>query len=170
MYTVIKERAAKIKKGPPSLLFMQKLHALNHKELKNLKEYLLVQFGISSLPIGTYFINGEENIFYFTGSVTVLKGHTSVNALGLYIGEYRHQSLRLSMEGAQLFSHLASKNILELSFQAVEAWFKGESIAVCASPGWYLLSHDQHLIGCGQIKESKLINYCPKARRVSSLH
>jgi NOL1/NOP2/fmu family ribosome biogenesis protein len=89
-----------------------------------------------------------------------------VSSIGLYVGEWKNDVLRLSIEGSQLVFPKAKKNILEIV--ELKQWLRGEDIETSAQEGFYIITHKGDALGCGKVKEGKLLNFVPKARRISS--
>ena len=80
----------------------------------------------------------------------------------------------MSMEGAQLIGPHAKKNILDIDQDQLRLWMKGEDVELNKAEnlglnGFVLLRHNQEIIGCGKMKEGKVLNFVPKTRRVSLL-
>ena len=75
--------------------------------------------------------------------------------------------LRLSIEGSQIMGPYAKKNVLELSKEASRDWLKGRDLAVetdCS--GFVIVKSGDDFMGCGKVKDNKLLNFVPKIRRI----
>ncbi len=94
-----------------------------------------------------------------------------INSLGLYIAELKNGQLRLGMEGAQLVGPVATKNVCELSTEQMKDWLRGQDLTVeGVYSGFVILKHGTDFIGSGKFKEGIIMNYVPKARRLSEVH
>jgi NOL1/NOP2/fmu family ribosome biogenesis protein len=154
------------------------LHVLNAKEKAEIGEYLFSYYGISSLP-SVLLLSKDNNLFTISEKLRDIPiKNMRVNSLGLYLGEWRHRELRLSMEGAQFWGLQATKNILSLSASDARKWLTGENLDVQEEDlpeGFKLVSYlhpktnKLDFLGCGRLRERVLANYVPKARRVKEL-
>lgn len=94
-----------------------------------------------------------------------------INSLGLYIAEVKNDTLRLSIEGAQLVGPFAKKNVCEVSAEQMKEWFKGNDVPVEGKyDGFIILKCGSDFIGAGRFKDDHLINFVPKARRILEMH
>lgn len=147
---------------------------LNSKAIKELVKLLQQQWGYDAkLECG--FLQKENDIFLITKDVDkIALGELNVNSLGLYFAELRHEQLRLSIEGSQIIGKTAKKNVLEISDAQMRQWLKGENLdapdgsSTCDDNAYLIIKHDTDFFGCGRIKDGKLLNFVPKARRLSA--
>lgn len=94
-----------------------------------------------------------------------------INSLGLYIAELKNGQLRLGMEGAQIVGPVAKKNVCEISTDQLKAWLQGHDLSVEGDfSGFVILKHGADYVGSGKFKEGIIMNYVPKARRLSEVH
>jgi NOL1/NOP2/fmu family ribosome biogenesis protein len=90
-----------------------------------------------------------------------------INSLGMYLGEIKHNEIRLTIEGAQLIGPHAKKNIVELDDKEARLWLKGYDIDKEASAqGFVILKHNSDFLGTGRYKDGKISNFVPKTRRI----
>lgn len=88
-----------------------------------------------------------------------------INTLGLYIGEIKNKTIRLSIEGSQLVP--ATTNTIELDREQAKQWLKGEDLKITGNTGFVIIKHNKDTLGCGNLKEGTLLNFVPKARRLN---
>ena len=94
-----------------------------------------------------------------------------INSLGLYIAEVKNDTLRLSIEGAQLIGPFAKKNICEVNQEQMREWFKGNDVVISDKfDGFVIMKCGSDFIGSGRFKDDHIINFVPKARRIMEMH
>lgn len=85
----------------------------------------------------------------------------------MYIGEFKKGELRLSIEGSQLIGPHAKKNVVELDRNELRQWLRGEDlIKEVKEEGYVIMKSNNDFVGCGRVKEGKILNFVPKARRL----
>ncbi|MBI4140217.1 hypothetical protein HY485_00100, partial [Candidatus Woesearchaeota archaeon] len=93
-----------------------------------------------------------------------------INSIGLYFAEFRNNELRLSIEGSQIIGPKATKNVVELNNDELKQWLRGEDLEKeCDENGFVIIKHGNDYLGCGKIKEGKVLNFVPKARRLMNI-
>ena len=114
-------------------------------------------------------INKDNKIFIIKKEFANLDiDHLKVNSLGLYIGELKDNTFRLSIEGSQLIGPLAKKNTIELSREELKEWLKGTDIDYTGEcEGFVLVRYGDEFAGSGRIKDGKILNFVPKIRRLN---
>lgn len=119
-----------------------------------IREHLLENYGIK-LPQGMMF---EENqkIFLYTGVEIDLSGRR-----GIYIAKI-NKDIRPSVN----ITHLAKKNILDVSESDAKTWMCGLDIKGDAEGPYVMIRFDGYIIGIGKPKEGRIINNLPKNRRL----
>jgi len=148
---------------------------LNSKRIKQITRLLQTQWGYSE-KLDCGFLQKENDIFLVTKDIDKIDlREVNVNSLGLYFGELRHDTLRLSIEGSQIIGKKASKNILELNAEQLQQWLRGEDMEFTNKSNvehntYLIIKHNHDFFGCGRIKEGKLLNFVPKARRMASVN
>ena len=154
---------------------MQLMPFLNKKQVKVILEYLKEQYGFSEELNYQFLLSNKDNLYAINKDIEKIDlNDTRVNSLGLYMGEMKQDVLRLSMEGAQLVGPHANKSILDIGRDQLRSWMKGEDLVMKQTEvndmrDFVLLRHDDDIVGCGKMKEGKVLNFVPKTRRVSLL-
>jgi NOL1/NOP2/fmu family ribosome biogenesis protein len=151
---------------------------LNSKERKKLLQVLEEQFGIADLPHLVFIQNAKDRVYVINRDIERIPyDDIYIDSLGLYFGSWHLDGFRLSMEGAQLLGAVVKKNIVTLSDEEKVLWLKGLDIpqADVERNDFVLVKHGSDVLGCGKFKKAQddshelslLINYVPKARRLS---
>jgi len=86
-------------------------------------------------------------------------------ASGVYFGKLERQGFRLSVEGCYLVGRSAKRGVVEVSREQAERWMRGESIP-CSGEGYVILRWGGYFLGCGRVKDGRVLNYLPKERRI----
>lgn len=155
------------------MMKIQNFEVLNSKAIKQITSLLSLQWGHEEkLECGL--LQKENDIFIVTKEIDRINlSELNINSMGLYFGELRHEQLRLSMEGSQIIGKKAKKNFFELNDGQLQQWLRGEDLEVpdaygCEANAYLIIKHNNDFLGCGRIKEGKLLNFVPKARRLSA--
>ena len=151
------------------MMRIRNAEVLNSKHIKQILQLLHSQWGYSG-KLDNGFLQKENDIFLVTKSIDQIDlNEINVNALGLYFGELRHNTLRLSIEGSQIIGKKAGKNVFELNAEQLQQWLKGEDLEISDGNDntYVIIKHDNDFFGCGRIKDGKLLNFVPKARRMT---
>ncbi len=152
---------------------LNKWKVLNSKEVRAVAELVEHQWGcdLSGLRESSAFLEGSDgDIFLISRAVEGLDlENIRIDSLGLYFGQLRNNELRLSIEGSQLIGNLAIKNVVEIDGGQLREWLGGNSIemGISGSTGYVIIKHNNDFLGCGKCKDGKILNFVPKARRVS---
>jgi NOL1/NOP2/fmu family ribosome biogenesis protein len=146
------------------------IHILNSGEKKKIIEDLNEKFGITELP-WLLVMAGKGKIRAFSGSMTrdeiaKLSYDIRIELPGLYILREESDGYRISHDGLFVFKNMATKNIVDISDKQADEWLRGENIEIDSEDKWVLLGNKGELIGCGKVKDKKVINYVPRERRV----
>jgi NOL1/NOP2/fmu family ribosome biogenesis protein len=146
------------------------IHILNSGEKKKIIEDLNEKFGITELP-WLLVMAGRGKVRAFSGSMTrdeiaKLSYDIRIELPGLYILREENDGYRISHDGLFIFKNLATKNIVDVSDKQADEWLRGENIEIDSEDKWVLLGNKGELIGCGKVKDKKVINYVPRERRV----
>jgi len=149
----------------------ESLKVLPGKEVKFFREYIKQRWG-ADFKRDFVFLRSSKDRIYVADKGVGLVDWTKlrINTVGLYFGEIHKNIFRLSIEGSQLVGPLASKNIAELSDDLVIPWLRGEDIPFSADgveSGFVLIKNRTDFLGCGNLKEGKILNFVPKARRLT---
>ncbi len=153
---------------------IKNFEVLNGKAVKEITRLLEQQWGYSEKPACGFLQKGND-IFLATRDIDKIDlSALNVNSLGLYFGELRHEQLRLSIEGSQIIGKKATKNVIELTSSQLKQWLSGEdlelsgsSIGGCDDNAYVIIKHNSDFFSCGRIKDGKLLNFVPKARRLN---
>lgn len=156
---------------------MANLKILNKKQIKEIYSALEKQFGFSSELDYAFMINEKNRVYIINKKFGEIDtAYLRVDTLGLYFGEFRNNTLRASIEGSQLIWPLCKKNIVEISEGLMKLWIRGYDIEVNekemhdknVEDGFVLVKHENDFLGCGNLKQGKIMNYIPKIRRIRS--
>lgn len=140
---------------------------LNKKEYTNLLNRIKEQFQIKDLNLDYGFIQNKEKIYLISKDLSKIDyKKTRFNNLGLYFCTLEKDGIRLSIEGAQLIGKNVGK-ILELNEKETKRLFLGEDIENKEGFGYVIIKNKKDILGCGKLKDNKLLNYTPKERRGS---
>lgn len=145
---------------------MQERKILNTREVKQIRKLIEEQW---DTEIGDYvFLQKGDDIFITSRDIERIPiDRLRVNSIGLYLGELRHGELRLSIEGSQIIGRDARRNVFELDDSQKFSWIKGDDIDTGSEgKGFVLIKYKDDFLGCGKIKDGRVINYYPKSRRV----
>jgi NOL1/NOP2/fmu family ribosome biogenesis protein len=78
-------------------------------------------------------------------------------------------SMKPSTNLIQLIGHRAVANKIELEKSAAQAFMGGDDIyapsSADATDGYVIITHSGHALGCGLLKNGRIKNMLPKARR-----
>ncbi len=150
---------------------MESLKYLNKKEIKHILEILSTQFGFEEeLDYEFLLRTKDDRVFLINRDVRRVDDRKiRVNAIGLYFGELKKNTIRLSIEGSQIVGPYATKNVLKIPDVEVAPWIEGEDLTV-DSPlaGIVIITNGRDYMGCGSIKQGIVLNQIPKIRRVNT--
>ena len=147
------------------------LKLLNKREIRNFTEDLKKQFQIEDLNLSYIFLTNQEGKIYITtkeiANIDLTK--LRINNIGLYFAKIEDDGIRLSIEGSQLIGKKVNKNIIELSVGESKLWFLGNDLDYSGKEkGYVILKHKNDFLGCGKIKNNKILNYIDKGRRIKT--
>ena len=142
------------------------------KEKKPIYSALENQFGVLQKFDSALWMNAKKRVYLVNNDIAEFPiGQIRVDSFGLYIGEFLDPAFRPSVEGSQFISHLATKNILDLTEEQVRLYFQGDAFQIDQSlRGLFLLRSGDDIIGCAAAKDGMLINFHPKTRRIQHFH
>ena len=152
-------------------MIIKNAEVLNSKRIKQILQLLKLQWNYSeTFEYG--FLQKENDLFLITRDLDKIDvQEVNVNSLGMYFGELRHDTLRLSIEGSQIVGKNATKNVMELNNEQLQHWLRGDDMDVANIKGNYgdnnfvLIKHEKNFYGCGRVKDGTLLNFVPKSRR-----
>jgi len=145
---------------------MENYRILNKKESDKILNIIKENYGIKELNLDcTILINKEGKVFFISKDINKIDlNKLRINELGLYVARL-DKELRLTIEGSYIFGKYATKNILELNEDEMNAWMKGEEIYTDKEfKSFVILKHNDDYLGTGKYKEGKILNYVPKER------
>ena len=157
------------------VLRIGKFEILNGKRTKVIAELLKEQWGYDH-RFETGLLQKGDDLFLVTKDVCKVDLQKfNVNSLGAYLGEMKHGSLRLSIEGSQIVGPEAQKNVLEIDAEQLRQWLGGKDLELsdsfdCADgekSRFVIMKHERDFLGCGRIKDGRVLNFVPKSRRTS---
>jgi len=144
------------------------INFLNSKEQKPLVKFLESHFGYTGDWNFVVYTNAQGRIYvarHSIGDAPLEK--LNIKVAGIYLGEWRNDELRLTIEGSQLLGPQCTKQILELTTPEVAQWMRGEDIPYSGSEqGFVLVRHGADFLGTARASKGKLWNFIPKGRRV----
>jgi NOL1/NOP2/fmu family ribosome biogenesis protein len=150
---------------------MQNLKILNTKEVKELLDAIENCFGVK-FGNDYAFLSGKDNKIYIVNKEVSTIDFTKirVNSIGLYFCEFFEGQIRPSIEGSQILGKNATKNIILLDDKQIALWVRGNDIPVDYSSNDYVIvKNKEDFYGSGKVKDGKLLNFYPKARRIKSV-
>jgi NOL1/NOP2/fmu family ribosome biogenesis protein len=126
------------------------------------------QFGIPRQHQYRLLQSGRKRIRMVSAGVyNLLSKLTAAGPVGLYIGEYSPQTIRLSMDGAHLLGPLATKQTIELDDDQAKTWLQGEPMNYKAEhKGYVIVVNQGDILGCGRLSDGVLHSFVPKVRRL----
>ncbi len=148
---------------------MQNLRVLERKDKKRFLELLEEQFEFKEKLDYIFLTNNKNKVFIVNKELTSIDlNKIRINSIGLYIAEFSNNEVRLSIEGSQLIGPKAKKNIIEINEKQAREWLKGMDIETKEEvKGYIIIKNEDDFLGCGKIKEGKILNFVPKTRRLN---
>ena len=151
-----------------------KWKVLNSKEARAVVELVMRQWGadLSEIRNSCGFLESSDgDIFVIGRDIEKLDlENLRIDSLGFYFGQVRNDEIRLSIEGSQIVGKTTTKNILEIDVEELRQWLAGNDLEKdyerCS--GYVIIKHKSDFLGCGKCKDGKILNFVPKARRVSN--
>jgi len=150
---------------------MPKLKILSSRELKDINKAFLYYWGIdiklNSLNFA-YLLSSRHKVYAITKEMSRLDlSQLKIDTMGTYLFYWDGKVLRLSIEGSQMFGPKAQKNVIEIDDKD---WLRGIDILSDSQEhdGFAIIKLGADYVGCGRVKEGKILNYFPKQRRIRS--
>lgn len=123
-------------------------------------EALREQFGVESIGFRLK-VMGKNRIYaYRDCSLDVEEYHS-----GVYFGRIERDGIRLSIEGCYLLAEQLRKNVVEVSFEEMLRWLRGEDLER-EERGYVVLKWGRYYLGCGKGNGKIIRNFVPKDRRL----
>lgn len=148
------------------------LTIMNSKEVKNLMHHLSEQFGVNEKLNFVFLLNTKGKVYVLNRDIDRIDYETYwIDSAGLYFGTFQKDGFRLSIEGSQIISEFATKNVLEFTNEQKHEWLKGNDVDVEETLSrLVIVKYENDYFGCGKIKEKILLNSVPKSRRLSVIN
>ncbi len=163
---------------------MKNLRVLERKDKKKFLELLKKQFGFKDISKRSFeslsnlfdkkldyvfLINNKNKVFIVNKDIADIElSKTRINSIGLYIAEFKNDEVRLSIEGSQIIGVKAEKNVVDLDEKEARKWLKGEDLdKKVKAEGFVILKCGKDYLGCGKLKEGRILNFVPKTRRLN---
>ncbi len=125
-----------------------------------IEELLRKQFGIEKLDFKLA-LRGKNRIYAYRDCFEDIDAfHT-----GIYFGKVEKDGIRLSIEGCYLLKDQIKRNVIEVSYDEMIRWLRGEDLEKDAK-GYVVLKWKDYLLGCGKGVKGRIINFVPKERRL----
>ncbi len=144
------------------------LRALSNRDLKPILSIVKDQWGADIDFPWAWYQSTKNDLFVISKDITKIDARKlRINAVGLYLGEYKNHEIRLSIEGSQLIGPKATMNVVELDDKELRQWLRGEDlIKRTDASGFVILKSGTDFVGCGKVKEGTILNFVPKGRRL----
>jgi len=149
---------------------MANFKILNSKKVKEILEVLNKQFDYKEKLDYAMVQTQKDRIYLVNKDIGEINFHNmKINSFGMYFCEWKHNEVRLSIEGSQLVGPKAKKNILQLSDKQTIQWMNGEEIEIDRpelNKQFLIIKNNQDFLGSGKIINNRLLNFVPKVRRL----
>ncbi|WP_456369311.1 methyltransferase RsmF C-terminal domain-like protein [Geoglobus sp.] len=123
-------------------------------------EALKEQFGVEGLDFRLK-VMGKNRIYaYRDCSLDVEEYHS-----GVYFGRIERDGIRLSIEGCYLLADQLKKNVVDVSFEEMVRWLRGDDLER-SERGYVVLRWKSYYLGCGKGNGRRIRNFVPKDRRL----
>lgn len=133
-------------------------------------------YGITNIP---YFLlkSGTEKIRAFSGDINKeqidkIQDSVYVETVGIYFAKIDGEDIRLTIDACHLLKNQLKHNILELENKQKEEYLSGkepeitnEQAKITNQKIYYILKHNQDILGMAKIVNKQIKNYLPKERR-----
>ncbi len=123
-------------------------------------EALREQFGVERVDFRLKLMGKNRIYAYRECSLDVEEYHS-----GVYFGRMERDGVRLSIEGCYLLSDQLRKNVVEVGYEEMLRWLRGEDIE-SEVEGYVVLKWRNYYLGCGRGNGRKIRNFVPKDRRL----
>lgn len=131
---------------------------------------LQTQFGVPRINGVRLLLSGKKRVRAVSEALLSKLRNKSTLSAGIYFATIMPDGIRLSVEGAQMLGEKAKKNVVEIDSDLAEKWLRGENIPIPPMFKGYVIVKDKSkndFLGCGLAKRGTLINFFPKARRIT---
>ena len=140
---------------------------ITKKETKQIITKIKQQYNIKKLELDYIFLKNKERILVVSDKLSKVDlSNLNINAIGLYFANVTNK-IRLTIEGSQIIGSLATSNVLEINEEQLKDYFDGNDLNTDKTfKDFVILKYKDMFLGTGKYKESKIINFFPKERRV----
>ncbi|KMT64048.1 16S rRNA (cytosine(1407)-C(5))-methyltransferase RsmF [Catenovulum maritimum] len=138
--------------------------AISKKSQTSLKEYLSKQFGCDNFPFEACYQRNDD-IWYFPPAFETLKGKLKFSRVGVRIAELAKHGVKPDHALAINFSHLFTKQKIELDKSAAEQYLKGQDIDMNVSElakGEIVVTIQNQALGFAKNLTDRLKNQLPR--------
>jgi NOL1/NOP2/fmu family ribosome biogenesis protein len=117
------------------------------------------------------YINNRNEIYFVSKSVKE-RLISIASFVGVYFGRLkRNEKIQLSVEGSQIVGKLASRNIAIVDDENISRYMEGleckwSELINCEVNNFVLIKNGNDFFGSGILREDKIENLVPKARRI----
>jgi NOL1/NOP2/fmu family ribosome biogenesis protein len=117
------------------------------------------------------YINNRNEIYFVSKSVKE-RLISIASFVGVYFGRLkRNEKIQLSVEGNQIVGKLASRNIAIVDDENISRYMEGleckwSELINCEVNNFVLIKNGNDFFGSGILREDKIENLVPKARRI----
>jgi NOL1/NOP2/fmu family ribosome biogenesis protein len=149
----------------------ESLTVLNSREKKEINERIFAQWGCELDKSLVWLLSNRDKLYVAHPCIGNIDFKLiRVDKAGLYVATVDAKGVRLSIEGSQILGQHAKKNVVDITDEELDAWFRGEDIErpVKGSSGPVILRRGTDFVGCGKVTEKGILNFVPKARRIVS--
>lgn len=122
-----------------------------------------------------YLLSRKNKVYAVTKEIGQIElDELNIDTMGIYLFYWDKKTLRLSIEGSQIFGRFAKKNIIDLDKDQMKDWLRGLDISLCLDDAdsfhiiRYKDEYNDDYLGSGKIKDDTLLNFIPKNRRITS--
>ena len=150
---------------------MQKLKIFNSKEVKKLNETMVKEYGVSLKGNYAFLLNEKDRLFVVHKDISKINlDNLRIDKIGLNLGEYKNDQIRLSKEGTAFFMENSDgepNNIVDLSKEETTLYFEGLDLVkdLKGEDRTIILRYGNDVLGCARYKEGKILNFMQKMYR-----
>ena len=155
---------------------IRNMKILNSRETKHVLEKLNEQYGFDDDKLKGYIflMNKDNRIYIISREIAQIPfDEMKIDSIGLYFGELYKDSLRMSIEACQLIGKESTKNIVDLTYNQLIEWIKGNNLDFEDTGKEFVIvryvdphTKQEDYVGCGKYKGGKLMNYVSKSRKL----
>jgi NOL1/NOP2/fmu family ribosome biogenesis protein len=153
---------------------------LNAKEIKIILSKISDNWGCDETKLKQLFENhvflnaSDDKIYISKREVFDDNLNLKPYSYGIYFGTLSNNSIRLTIEGAQIIEPFANKNVIVLSEEDSKKWIKGEDLDYVSdkeeNKTFKIIKCNSDVLGTARYKDNTLLNHIPKTRRIGDMH